>query len=631
MSAVSGKQRSIRSIGRIALIAGASVLGMFAVIGAWSFFYYDGRVLPAVFIGDIPMGGLSKYEARRFLEDRLAAMEMNGIALAFDSLSGERVTLRPATIAADAAIPFISVDAERTAEWLTGYGKGNSVVSRVFSPFVASFQRPHLAIPFVSADEAGLRAALEALARNRETAPRDASVRISSVEPFAYEVIPERSGIVYDRDSVIAGITAAWSRLSAPEMVLSRQPVLPRISSAAVTEASANLSQIFSAEPFSIYADDPITGARRSWIIPHGRLAEWVVPVASSQGPAFWGVNRTVARDYLRQIIAPAIAVEPHDAKFRVDESGKVVEFQGSRVGFGIDEGVTLDRLDDAIARRVRKEGEPEAVELALVKIPPRLSTGDANTLGISEVLGAGTSDFSGSPRNRVKNILVAAKKLNGTLIAPGEIFSALKYLGPFTAEAGYVPELVIKGGGLEPEIGGGLCQIGTTLFRMAMNGALPIVERKSHSLVVRYYSDPRNGLPGTDATMYDPAPDFRFENDTGRAVLLQTDVDASKQRLVFTLWGTGDGRKGSFTPPKVSRWIPFDEEVVRTETDKLPPGEENCQPAFRGAESSFAYVREFPDGRREERVFTSFYRPLPKTCLVGRAAASTSTLAGTF
>ena len=68
------------------------------------------------------------------------------------------------------------------------------------------------------------------------------------------------------------------------------------------------------------------------------------------------------------------------------------------------------------------------------------------------------------------------------------------------------------------------MCQIGTTLFRMSMNSGMPIVQRVNHSLVVSYYADPVNGNPGTDATVYVPYVDFKFNNDTGNYLLLQTE-----------------------------------------------------------------------------------------------------------
>ena len=187
------------------------------------------------------------------------------------------------------------------------------------------------------------------------------------------------------------------------------------------------------------------------------------------------------------------------------------------------------------------------------------------------------------------------------------------------------LPEMVIKGREIKPEIGGGMCQIGTTLFRTAMNSGMPISERRNHSLVVSYYADPVNGNPGTDATLYEPNVDFKFINDTGGYLLLQTSIDYKKQELVFTFWGKSDGRKGSYTHPEVTKWIPAGEpqEIIVT---TLKPGERKCQNAFRGAVTSFTYTIINSSSEKIERVFDSYYRPLPQICMVGAPLASTST-----
>jgi len=278
--------------------------------------------------------------------------------------------------------------------------------------------------------------------------------------------------------------------------------------------------------------------------------------------------------------------------------------------------------LNQAIRERTwHDEGFAREVTASVEQVEPQVKMSDANNFGIKEILGVGISDYSNSPHNRIQNIKNAVKKLNGILIKPGEIFSTLKYTGPFTLENGYLPELVIKGDKMKPEIGGGLCQLGTTLFRMAMNSGMEIVERRNHSLVISHYYDPVNHLPGTDATVYDPAPDFRFRNDTNNYVLIQTFMDTKTEELVFTLWGTNsDGRFGSYTHPEVLRWLPAGE-PKNIESDSLAPGEKKCQNAFRGADTSFTYTRTFGDGRKEDRVFESHYRALPQICLIGKTA----------
>jgi vancomycin resistance protein YoaR len=242
---------------------------------------------------------------------------------------------------------------------------------------------------------------------------------------------------------------------------------------------------------------------------------------------------------------------------------------------------------------------------------------GQANDLGIGEIIGVGVSTFYDSHNNRISNIANAVNRLNGTLIRPNEVFSTNKYAGPYTTESGYLPEEVIVGNKIQKEVGGGMCQIGTTLFRMAMNSGMPITQRVNHSLMVSYYADPVNGNPGTDATVYEPYVDFKFTNDTGNYLLLQTEIDYTKQQLAFTLWGKNDGRSGSYTHPLVSAWYSPGAPII-SKTTKLAAGVKKCQNAFTGAKASFTYTRATSSSQKIVQVFESYYRPLPQICELG-------------
>ena len=109
------------------------------------------------------------------------------------------------------------------------------------------------------------------------------------------------------------------------------------------------------------------------------------------------------------------------------------------------------------------------------------------------------------------------------------------------------------------------------------MNSGMKITNRRNHSLVVFHYNDPVNGNPGTDATVYDPAPDFKFLNDSNNYVLIQTYMDKVKKDLIFTLWGAKDGRQASYSHPIVSKWYSSGE-PKDIETDKLEPGKKNAK-----------------------------------------------------
>ncbi len=110
------------------------------------------------------------------------------------------------------------------------------------------------------------------------------------------------------------------------------------------------------------------------------------------------------------------------------------------------------------------------------------------NDFEIVDVLGIGKSSFRGSDSGRVKNIQNAVAKIDGVIVAPGEVFSFLKSVGPVTRENGFGPAKVISGGRTVLGDGGGVCQVSTTVFRSALNSGLPILERNAHS-----YRVPRN------------------------------------------------------------------------------------------------------------------------------------------
>ena len=178
---------------------------------------------------------------------------------------------------------------------------------------------------------------------------------------------------------------------------------------------------------------------------------------------------------------------------------------------------------------------------------------------------------------------------------------------------------MVIKGG-RSSRRWAGTVQIGTTLFRMAMNSGTDITERRNHSLVVSYYNDPTNGNPGTEATLYGPHPDLRFMNDTEHYMLITTQMSEDNASLRYTLWGTSDGRKGYYTPPVVHKWMPAGTPQTKY-TSTLAPGVKKCQSAHPGADTSFKYYVERADGTVAEEVFESHYRPLPTICMVGAPA----------
>jgi len=249
---------------------------------------------------------------------------------------------------------------------------------------------------------------------------------------------------------------------------------------------------------------------------------------------------------------------------------------------------------------------------------PSLITTGNINNFGIKETVGVGRSDFTGSPPNRRHNIKIGGAAINGLLIKPGEEFSLLKALGEVSAKTGYLPELVIKENKTIPEYGGGLCQVGTTMFRAALESGLPITMRRNHSYRVQYYEP-----AGTDATIYDPWPDFRFINDMPTYILIQTKI--ATNTLAFEFWGERDGRLAEKTKPTIYNIVKSEPTKI-IETLDLKPGETKCtERAHNGADAYFDYKVTYPDGQIKEKRFSSHYVPWREVCLLGVEKLSSS------
>jgi vancomycin resistance protein YoaR len=216
-------------------------------------------------------------------------------------------------------------------------------------------------------------------------------------------------------------------------------------------------------------------------------------------------------------------------------------------------ESVDGQRVDQAAAvKDILAQAGTEArdIQLAVTTVKPAI-TSDSATLGsIKQLVATGSSKFAGSSPERVNNIQVAANKLDGVVIPPGTTFSFLTALGPITKANGYQEGLTILGDETVPGIGGGVCQVSTTVFRAAFFAGLPIVERHQHTYRVGYYE--QDGSPiGFDAAVYDPGVDLRFKNDTEHAILMHAQVDAKTSALSFRFYSSPVGREVKLTPTK--------------------------------------------------------------------------------
>lgn len=359
--------------------------------------------------------------------------------------------------------------------------------------------------------------------------PRNASLRLMSARRL--DLIPGQPGEVIDDQALVAAL-AQPSALTHP-IALSVATAPPRVTDTEVASAQATAQRLMQDGLTLTFADRTFS-LTPVQLRPMLEFVEQVDP----RGPDNFILGVRLDPEKLRrqlQGVAQQIDQDPIDAKFEINQNEgevpRVSEFAPPRRGLTLDIETTAQRIGETMTR-----GATTTLLTVDVTEPSIGQQADLEKLGIAALVARGETDFAGSPRNRIHNISVGARRYHGLLIAPGEEFSFNQYLGPVTAAAGFKPELVIKEHATVPEYGGGLCQVSTTAFRAAVYAGLPVAERRNHAYAVRYY-----GTPGFDATIYPGYTDLRFENNTPGHILIQTRLEGTK--LIFEFWGTPDGR----------------------------------------------------------------------------------------
>jgi vancomycin resistance protein YoaR len=338
---------------------------------------------------------------------------------------------------------------------------------------------------------------------------------------YSVTIIPGSSGEGIDMISLDRDMEHAFAITPYPRVLASIVRATPTQNIASLEVVRAYASQLLSQGMVLTYGEQAHTIARPE-------LATMLQFTSFPHEGV--GLNTEKLTAYLTSTVAPEVYKEPVNARFQI-EDGKVSQFALPQKG----EELNLEKSATAIQQSVASHSF--TASLAVDTSEPALTDVQSiETLGITQLLAKGETDFKGSPKNRVHNIETGTARYHGILIAPGEEFSFLKYLGPVDASTGFKPELVIKNNVTTPEFGGGLCQVSTTLFRAAVYAGMDITMRRNHSYAVRYY-----GTPGFDATIYPPYTDFRFLNNTPGTILIQTKIEDT--RLSFELWGTNDGQ----------------------------------------------------------------------------------------
>lgn len=563
----------------------------------------QGKIFRGVQVDGLNVGGKTKDEAKKMIEMAIAQFDERGLGVRYN---GAITVVKLSNIGLndpDLAYDVVNFDSQSIVEEAYNFGRSNAWSDKLLDQVTALISGHEVkSQPVINDDKID-----DMLSSYFSEINQNGTNPQLSFEGEKITVLPGVEGVKLDISAMKLQMIDQVSLSRNGIIDLKLINVIPDLTKEQVEQHLDQVTALIDKKVVTLTHDD------KKWEIPVEKFKPYLEFV-SKDGEIELSLKRQDI-DKLLEFIAEQVNVPALDAVMEVVDS-RVTNFIPSEDGLELKVDQTLENIEADII----KGGKDTTVAVVDVA-KPKIEVKDINNLGITELLGTGESDYSGSPTNRRINIAVGAKAVDGIIVPPGEEFSLIKVLGDIDGENGYKQELVIKGTKTIPEYGGGLCQIGTTTFRGALRAGVNITMRTNHSYRVGYYEP-----AGTDATIYDPYPDFRFVNDTPAHLLIRTINDTKNSKLYFQFWGTSDGRSVELSKPVIYNIVPPPPGKL-IETLDLKPGVKRCtESAHNGADAYFIETITQPDGTKKEIKYTSHYKPWQSVCLIGVEKLSTPT-----
>jgi vancomycin resistance protein YoaR len=536
------------------------------------------RLADGVRIAGVDVGGLTPKQARTLLERRFDNVQRVPVRFSAGgrtfSVMAVQLGIRPDF--ADA------VDAARRE------GAG-------FGP-VRGYRRLRVRLadqdvqPRVSVWDDAVRLKVAQIAKKLDRPPREAALVRHGL---GFRPVAGQTGLVLDR-------TAAGHVLVSALAGFDRAPATLPVRTAEPKVETAQLDTALRQARRAVSAPVRLVIAARAFRLPRWRVAQLLeLPAGGSTSLAIGG---PAANAYFRKL-AHTVETRPRDAGFAVD--GSKVRVVPSKPGVGLDVAASAK----AILAAATSTGEAREAHLVTEQTRPELTTARAQTMGITSLVSSYETIYGGDS-NRRHNVQLVAHLVDKHLIKPGEEFSFNRTTGERSAEKGFLEAPVIINGELQTGLGGGVCQVSTTVFNAAFEAGLSITERTNHALYISHYP------LGRDATVDYPSLDLKFRNDTGHWLLLRTFVGDSS--LVVNLYGTDPHRKVEVetAPLRVVAPAP----VEKLKDPSLAAGQTEVEEYGVPAQATSVHRRVFSASGKllYDSTWASSYRAEPEVIRVG-------------
>jgi vancomycin resistance protein YoaR len=512
----------------IALMLGAVILVLLVglIPGVYSYIY-DGRIFPGVSVGGVDLSGLTTQQATDLLSTRLDYPQRGKIAFQ----EGTNLwTMKPAELG-------LFLDAQTTAMAAYNLGRAGGSFDRIAARWQAWSSGTDLSPLFVF-DERIAQSYLQELAKQIDKPIIEATLGVNGVDVV---VNSGQIGRFLDVDAALVGLNAQMESMTDGLVPLTIKETPPVILDAT---AQAELARKILSAPLVLQIPSPQEGDPGPWTFEQASLAQMLTiqRTQTDQGETYQvGLSTDELRTFL-QNIAPSFLRNPQNARFIFnDDTHQLDLLEPAIIGRALDVDSSLQEINQQLLA-----GQHTVKLVMQTTNPPVTDDATAESLGITELTSVHTSYFYGSSSARIQNITTASARFHGLLVAPGESFSMADVLGDVSLDTGYAEALIIFGDRTIQGVGGGVCQVSTTLYRTAFLGGYRIDVRWPHAYRVGYYEQTSSGgrdenLAGMDATVFAPQVDFVFTNDTPYWLLMETYVGGSS--LTWKFYSTSDGR----------------------------------------------------------------------------------------
>ncbi len=264
------------------------------------------------------------------------------------------------------------------------------------------------------------------------------------------------------------------------------------------------------------------------------------------------------------------------------------VEVQAKDADLRYIDGAVTVRTPETVGRTLNVDASVSAIQTALTSgagsaalvtspVEPQITSAMAGSIVIRQELSSGQTYYGGSVANRAYNVDLAVQRANGALVPPGGIYSFVGSVGAIDLNNGYKVGygiIATSNGSVStvPSVGGGICQVSTTLFHAAFWAGLPIVDRSWHLYWIPLYGQPPSGLTGLDATVdTDAGLDFKFKNTTNDWIAIQSSSDGTN--VNFSIWGTDPGWDVKVDDPVVTNVVKANTDMQYEQSDQLAAG----------------------------------------------------------